>query len=332
MKTVKKDFSRKPCENSITLICVFRDEELLIPHFIDHYEKMGVSHFIFINNLSIDKSNEKIFTYCTKDFRIVEQSGNYSEANFGVDWATEELDLFCKNTWCGVVDMDEFILLQNDSGFNHLQQQMLNSESNVCEFILCEFYPKSFPRNIEPFNPFEHSNYYDNFLNPKSFSTRLYANNNKGSFGIWGGVRRRIFSEPKQPLWTYCLNKKLFYYYDFYDHCKLSAGMHWMENKNETTPNKIIKYLDSKKMVAHFKFIQPNIIDFFKKRVERKQDWNQGVEYKSYIKNFKHSFFEDGVSESFHNANELYKKTLEALTDYLPQKNISKFLIQQDLQ
>jgi hypothetical protein len=328
-KIIKKNFSCNPNQDSITLICVFRDEELLIPHFINYYEKMGVSHFIFIDNSSIDKSIEKISTHCTKDYRIVERVGNYSQANFGVDWATEELDLFCKNTWCGVVDIDEFILLQNDANFNQLKKEMLASKANVCEFILCEFYPKSFPKNVEPFDPFIHSDYYDNFYNPDYFSTRFYKKTNKGSFGIWGGLRKRIFSETISENRKYCLNKKLFFNYDFYNHCKLSAGMHWLDDKNEQTTNQKIKYFEHKKIVAHFKFVKPDIINFFKKRIKRNQDWQGCEEYKSYVKNFQTSFFKDGFSESFRNVNELYQKTLDPLMNYLPTEDISKFSIQE---
>ena len=38
----------------VYLICVIRDEELLLPYFIEYYRELGVTHFIFIDNGSID--------------------------------------------------------------------------------------------------------------------------------------------------------------------------------------------------------------------------------------------------------------------------------------
>ena len=51
-----KDFNNNIQENSFILLCVLRDEYILLEYFINYYEKLGVTHFIFIDNNSIDES------------------------------------------------------------------------------------------------------------------------------------------------------------------------------------------------------------------------------------------------------------------------------------
>ena len=315
MKVIR-DFEEAPNQNSITVVCVLRDEELLLPKFIEHYQNLGVTHFIFIDNGSTDTSIELIQKFCDEECRIILTYDSYAASNFGIDWAHKQLDLFCKNSWCSVVDVDEFILLDNNQSLKDLAQEMSSQKSNVCEFALCEFYPKSFPKTVDPFDPFAHSNYFDNFNDKDNYFKGKCAGN---SFIIKGGVRHRVFSEGKANNNSCCLNKKSFYYYDFYDTHSLSVGMHWLLPKDFTdwnnysnwqTNNQHINYFKDKKIIAHFKFVKPDLIKYFDQRLSRNEDWNNSSEYLLYKTKMKSSFFKKGYSEKFLSVKDLYAKTL----------------------
>ena len=55
---------------------------------------------------------------------------SYAASNFGVDWAHEQQTCSAK-FWCSVVDVDEFILLDNNQSLKDLAQDMFLQKSNV---------------------------------------------------------------------------------------------------------------------------------------------------------------------------------------------------------
>ena len=61
MKLIK-NFNKPSDTDSIIVICVIRDEELLIPAFLNHYRKLSATHFIFIDNGSEDGSLDYLNT------------------------------------------------------------------------------------------------------------------------------------------------------------------------------------------------------------------------------------------------------------------------------
>ena len=67
---LKRAFKNEPSDNSIVLICVLRDEILLLPYFIEYYTKMGVSHFIFVDNDSIDDSQKYLCEHPFENIKV----------------------------------------------------------------------------------------------------------------------------------------------------------------------------------------------------------------------------------------------------------------------
>ena len=42
----------------LLVVAVARNERTLLPHFLDHYRKLGVQHFVLVDNLSDDGTRE----------------------------------------------------------------------------------------------------------------------------------------------------------------------------------------------------------------------------------------------------------------------------------
>ena len=164
MKKIK-DFQKKVNKNSIVLLCVIRDEELVLEAFISHYKNLLVSHFIFIDNgsedhtLSIINQNKLEINY-----QLWSADARYSENLYGLSWVNFILNSELKGKWCLVVDADEFLLLDGINNLRELRKDMKKSNSNILSTCLIDFYPRN---NAEPYkrgeSPLSHSGYYDKF-------------------------------------------------------------------------------------------------------------------------------------------------------------------------
>ena len=84
----------------------------------------------------------------------------------------------------------------------------------------------------------------------------------------------------------------------------------WETYDNWEITNQHIKYYSTMCVLGHFKFIKPNIFEYFKKRVNRNQDWGDSVEYKKYLEHKHDSFFDSDVSMKYVNRGEVYANTI----------------------
>lgn len=308
---IKKSFTHNIVDNSVILICVIRDERLLLEYFIQHYERCGVTHFIFVDNDSEDNSLEYLMSRNDINCLLYHTTDSYAKNDYGIKWVNEILDEYCKNKWCVVVDADELILPRKNKSLLDIKCKMEENGQNVLPTCLIDFYPKHL--DTTPYksgNPFySHSNHYDKFVEDDYM---IYPGNG-GELVVKGGMRHRVFGTNREP---FCLTKKSFFKYDFFETHKLSVGMHWVfpkdftnwktyGNWNET--NKNIKYCPDICALGHFKFIKPNIYDFFNKRVKRNQDWDNSDEYKNYIKTNLTSFFDNDISVQYTSVEKIYE-------------------------
>jgi len=84
----------------------------LIEYFIKYYKKIGITHFIFLDNGSKDgcfeylkELDENILLYSTNK--------SYKNASYGTDGINLLLEKYCKNHWCLLLDIDELIYVYN---------------------------------------------------------------------------------------------------------------------------------------------------------------------------------------------------------------------------
>jgi hypothetical protein len=258
-----KDFKipiLKKEDNSIILICVIKNEYLLLDYFIKHYSYIGVSHFIFIDNNSSDDSREYLLTHDANIMLLVTDA-SYKENEFGTNWVITILFYYCQNKWCVVVDADEIIYKNN---LNMLRQKMKIYGANVCPFYLLDMYPKNNEILYKKGDPFlKHSNYYDK----ESPINRDY----------FSGVRKRVFDIGA------LLEKKSFFKYTFACCGHHGPGYHRILNHRKDDKHiKCVKFYNDTQILLHFKYIKPNLKEIFTERVKQNQDWNNSLEYRAY--------------------------------------------------
>ena len=79
-----------------------------MPYFLDYYRKLGVRHFILIDN----ESTDGLISYVAQasDISVWTTSASYKQANFGLNWTNYLLSKYGSNHWCLTVDPDEFLV------------------------------------------------------------------------------------------------------------------------------------------------------------------------------------------------------------------------------
>jgi len=260
----------------IYLFCVFRDEYLLLDYFIKYYKAIGVTHFIMINNLSVDSSVEYLKQLKDINIDIYNANNSYREAAYGTSWVNELLTEYCKNQYCFTVDVDELFYL-NNCKYKNLEElivSMESQESNVVFATLLDMYPEVINNGYKKGESFlNHSPFYDQY-NPVYYKnvSVIY----KKCMHKTGGMRKRVFGK------TVCIHKFPFFKYDF-SPVGLAAGYHFFQKSGEVLVDlDEIKPFEHSTVLLHFKFIKPHLDKFFKRRVVINQDWDDSSEYKAY--------------------------------------------------
>lgn len=261
----------------IYLLCVFRDEELLLEYFIKYYQSLGVTHFIMIDNLSDDGGPEYIKQLTNINIKLYLANGSYQKAAYGTTWINSLLQKFCNNSYCFVVDIDELFYFDRKQ-FKDIDDvifQMELENANVIAATLLDMYPKETNNGYRKGSDFlSHSPYFDKY-------NETYYHDNSVIYEKFrhqtGGVRERVLST------TVCINKFPFFKYDF-EPLGVAAGYHFFEKEGTVLHSaEKINIFRYPSVLLHFKFIKPALDEFFQRRVALNQDWNNSSEYKSYV-------------------------------------------------
>ena len=143
---LRRDFTNDQSNDSIILICVVRDELLLLEYFIRHYDQLGVTHFVFVDNGSKDDTVEYLLNRTDIDCQVYYTTDSYAKNEYGISWVNEILDTQCKNKWCVVVDVDELIMPRNNESLVDIKNKMEQDDQNVLPTCLIDFYPTHLPK------------------------------------------------------------------------------------------------------------------------------------------------------------------------------------------
>ena len=70
----------------ILLFATIRNEMQRLPHFLAHYRRLGVGHFLIVSNYSTDQSDAYLDQQ--PDVSLWRTQHGYKSARFGMDWLT----------------------------------------------------------------------------------------------------------------------------------------------------------------------------------------------------------------------------------------------------
>lgn len=97
--------------NAILAFSVIRNELVRLPHFLDHYRRLGVDRFLIIDNDSTDGS--VAYLADQPDVSLWQTHHSYRLSRFGVDWSTWLQIEYGHGHWCLTVDADELLVYPN---------------------------------------------------------------------------------------------------------------------------------------------------------------------------------------------------------------------------
>ncbi|HEX4508986.1 MAG TPA: glycosyltransferase family 2 protein [Burkholderiaceae bacterium] len=173
------------------LVCCVRNERVRIPAFLAHYRRLGVAHFLFIDNESDDGLAELLAGEADCSRWLAR--GSYKAANFGMDWCNLLLARHGVGKWCLTVDPDEFLVFPwwDERGLAALTRYMDGCGQPSLHAPMIDAYgPGHVSETLlhEGQSPFEACPWFDRYNLTQRYDER------RRNFWIQGGVRLRCFN------------------------------------------------------------------------------------------------------------------------------------------
>lgn len=183
-----QDRTRAIRRTDILAVVVLRNEAPRIPYFLEYYRRLGVDHFLFVDNGSTDGFRELVAG--ESDCSVWYTEDSYKRANFGEHWANYLLRRYGKNHWCLRVDADEFLVYPHYDTRNlrELTEHLDETGRRSLFTLLLDMYPQGAVDEATYTagqDPLEICSWFDPY-GYCQWSTPM-------GWWIQGGVRRRAF-------------------------------------------------------------------------------------------------------------------------------------------
>jgi hypothetical protein len=270
--TLIQDNLSKIKSSDIILFATMKNETFRLPYFLSYYKKLGVKHFIFVDNDSDDGMIDLLKN--NKDITIFSTKASYKESNFGMHWLNYLLRKYGTGHWCITCDPDEFLVFPHIESRNlyDLTEYLNASDEKSFFCIIADMYSnKSIQETFYQTgdDPLKVCPYFDK----KGYSVK-YHHSFRHKF-IQGGVRSRVFNE-SSPQLAPALNKvplikwKVHYAYVLSTHMAIPRFLNESTQPHNTTG-----------VLLHFKFFD-KFIAKVEIEIKEKQHWNDSEEYKKY--------------------------------------------------
>jgi len=185
-----KGLRRQP----ILLFSTLRNERIRLPYFLDYYRRLGIDHFLIVDNASNDGTREYLADQ--PDVSLWTTNDGYKQSRFGMDWVMHLLRRHGTGNWCLTVDVDEFLVYPfcETRPLRALTDWLDSAGTRAFSSMLLDMYPRG-AMHEQPYhegqNPFEIAQYFD--------SGNYTINRNWSYLNLWiqGGPRARLFFADK---------------------------------------------------------------------------------------------------------------------------------------
>lgn len=238
--TLRRDKSR------VLAFAVLRNEMLRLPAFFRHYEKLGVSEYIIVDNNSTDGTG----AYLASRGDVLLLSA--SAAFVGKErWINHLLHKHGCGRWCLVADADELLdyPCSDTVLLPDLCRYLEQTGANAMHAILLDLYPGTPLAKVEyrqGEDYFERDWYFDPFDSLEKAPRTFYRGSGL-DFRFKGGVRKRLFGVSP------CCSK--FPLFRFAPPMFLTDGQHYLEGGHFSALRAVL---------YHFKYLQdfaPHVLE-----------------------------------------------------------------------
>lgn len=261
MKKISNHKVKRKNKYSPIMICVIKNDLKKIEHFMNHYRKLGVEVFVFLDNSSTDGTTEYLCRQ--KDTIVYSSSQEYSSAR-RVAWINRLLAIYGENRWCLVVDSDELVdfIGSERYGFSDIVKYAIDNSYQRLEGFMLDMYSEKELFDMEE----------DSFINTMNWfdkDTYILSRKEQGIV-IQGGPRTRIFRRNNKQM----LSKYPLYYFDEEAFVASSHYMVPLKAKKED----IICFA-----IRHYKFMDGKDLEKVKEAVEKENYAGNSADYKLYL-------------------------------------------------
>lgn len=195
--TARSDRTAAIRKDDILAFSTIRNEAVRLPWFLDHHRRLGVAHFLIVDNDSDDGSAD--YLALQPDVSLWSTRASYKASRFGVDWLTWLQMRHGHGHWCLTVDADELLIYPYwDSRDLPALTHWLDREGRpMLGAMMLDLYPKG-PVGDHPYragdDPLETLQWFD----AANYGIRIQQP--MGNLWIQGGPRARAFfaEEPRR--------------------------------------------------------------------------------------------------------------------------------------
>lgn len=176
--------------SDVLLFSTMRNEIQRLPYFLEHYRRLGIAHFLIVDNASDDGTGAYLASQ--PDVSVWRTTASYKASRFGMDWLTALLWRFGKNHWTITADADELFIYPQweEHKLPALTHWLDNEGVDAVGATMIELYPKGpiAAQSYEPGqDPTEVLGWFD------AYGYWVQRQPRMGNLWLQGGPRARCF-------------------------------------------------------------------------------------------------------------------------------------------
>lgn len=183
--------------DAILCFSTVRNEMVRLPHFLAHYRKLGVDHFLFVDNGSDDGTAD--YLAAQPDVSLWSTQHSYRLSRFGMDWLGWLQWQYGHGHWCLTVDADELLVYpaSDSRDLQALTAWLDDHKTPSFGAILLDLYPKG-PLQNATYAAGDDPTQTLNWFDADNYRSQIHSY--YGNLWIQGGVRDRVFfrAEPQR--------------------------------------------------------------------------------------------------------------------------------------
>ncbi|MCA1336117.1 glycosyltransferase family 2 protein [Pseudooceanicola marinus] len=175
---------------AVLAVTCLRNEALRLPFFLDHYRRLGVDHFLIVDNGSDDGSAALLADQ--PDVSLWQTADSYRDSRFGMDWLGWLLMRHGSGHWCLTVDADELLVWPGHEaeGLAVLTARLESAGQSALGALMLDLYPEG-PLDGVAYWPGQNPAEVLTGFDPGPY--RACWQPRHGNLWVQGGMRERVF-------------------------------------------------------------------------------------------------------------------------------------------
>lgn len=256
-------------EAPVILVAVARNEKTLMPHFLAHYRRLGVRHFVLVDNLSDDGTRE--YLLAQPDVVLYSADTDYRDSHYGVAWQQAVLGAHALGRWVVLADIDE-MLVYEDCEHRPITEWLAGLQAqghDAALTLMVDMYPPGELAEADftqAESLFEVAPYFDQQPLQR---WQLGAGHYSNAVTYLSALRHRLIPDSAPNLYT---SQKIAVF-RYAPWVRLAQGLHYVSN---------LKVAPQPAFFAHFKYhagFRQKVLH----EIARKQHFNGAEEYGKYL-------------------------------------------------